>query len=188
MSSNNYTDVSIDNKNDFIAQVKATGVIVAGGSELLHTEGEGRSTRYFVGDEKVTKAEVVEEFEARMEGDNTTVVCRVPTEGHEHGDVQCRYCGKVLGYLTGSHMNTHGDNGPRTVDEYRAFVAKKDGIEPSEVPLCTDDMMNVFVASGDHDDEMRARLSEGNKARWEAGEYDHLRKEETGDGANGASA
>jgi hypothetical protein len=188
MSEVNTTEVSIDNENEFVAQVRTTGVVVAGGDAVLRTEGEGRQTRYFVGDEQVRKAEVVEEFRARQSDDDPSVTVHVPADAeHEHGDVVCRVCGKALGYLTGSHMKTH-DEGPTTIDGYRAMVAEADGVEPSEVPLCTDDLFATFEAAGNIDEETRRQLSEHNKARWEAGEYDHLRASEDDESADEASA
>lgn len=177
MSDNtNTTTVGIDSKNEFIAQVKETGVVAGG--DLVHTEGEGRATRYFVGDEQVKKAEVEDLYAEQDE-------VEVPVEREfDHGDIACRVCGNVVGYLTGSHMKTHDEGEPRSVAEYRAHVADKDGVEPSEVPLAPEELTEVFHASGDLSDETRRQLSETNKARWEAGEYDHLRKEDADDGSD----
>lgn len=171
MSDNvNTTTVGIDSENDFIAQVKQTGVLVPEVG-MVYTEGEGRATRYFIDDERVKKADVEALFEEGSDWE-------VPVEGdHEHGEIQCRYCGAFVGYLTGSHMKSH-DEGPQTVDEYRQFVAEKDDIDPSDVPLAPDELNNVFHQAGDLDEETRKKLSEMNKQRWESGEYDHLRKED----------
>lgn len=165
----NTTTVSIDSENDFIAQVRETAAIVSG--KVVHTEGEGRATRYFIDDEKVKKSEVEDLYEDGLE-------VEVPVEDeHEHGEIQCEVCGKVVGYLTGSHMKSH-DGGPQTVDEYRQFVAEQEDIEPSEVPLAPDELTNVFHEAGELDEETRNELAEMNRERWEAGEYDHLRKED----------
>ena len=180
MSDNTNTQtVSIDSKNDFIAQVKETGVVVAGGDKVLHTEGEGRATRYFVGGEQVKKADIEAEFEAQQSDDDPAVEVHVPTQAeHEHGEIECEYCGRSLGYLTGSHMASH-DGGPQTVDAYRHMVAERRDIEPEDVPLAPEELSEAFESWGNSlDEEVRQKLSDINKARWEAGEYDHLRKEE----------
>lgn len=156
--STNTKAVSIDSKSEFIEQVRTTGVLHPEAG-LVHTEGEGRQTRYFVGDERVGKGDVESLFEAGSDWE-------VPVDADfEYGGIRCRTCGKVVGYLTGSHMGTHEDieNAPTTVAEYREMVAEADGIDPEDVPLSTDEMMDA--------------IAERNRARWEAGEYDHLRKE-----------
>lgn len=146
--------------------IKTGDGVVADGVRA-HTEGEGRQTRYYLGGDNVPKAEVVA---AVLEADEVEAAGDEP----EHGTIVCEHCGAELGYLTGSHMGSH-DDGPQTVAEYRQTVAAGRGVDPSEVPLAPDELSEVFEAAGQHDEETLEELSELNEARWEAGEYDHLR-------------
>lgn len=167
MTGNNTTiDGGIETETEAVEAIKTGGGVVADGVRA-HTEGEGRQTRYILGGDNVPKAEVVG---AVLEADEVEAAGDEP----EHGTIACEHCGAELGYLTGSHMQSH-DGGPQTVAEYRQTVAADRGVEPSEVPLAPDELSEVFEAAGDHDEETLDELSELNEARWEAGEYDHLR-------------
>lgn len=157
---------SIESKQDAVEQIVNGGVLADG--VLAEAEGEGRQRRYFLDGDNVAKSEVVE---AVLEADEV----EQPGDEPEHGSIQCRYCGDVLGYLTGSHMESHDDEGPQSVDEYRAFVAAEEDVEPEEVPIAPDELDSLFEEAGQHDEETRQELSELNQERWEQGEYDHLR-------------
>lgn len=83
--------------------------------------------------------------------------------------------GRPIGYITGSHVKA--TNAPvDTVADYRALVAEALGVEADEVPIATDEMNDKFRSAGEHSEETLKMLSEMNKARWESGAYDHLRK------------
>jgi len=187
MSANNTRTVSIDTKEQFIAQVRETGVVVDGGDSVLRTEGEGRATRYFVGGDKVQKAEIEAEYEA-VSGDGGEIEVHVPAEDDEpeHGTIRCEVCGREVGYLTGSHMKTHEDGRPTTVAAYREAVAADKGVDTDEVPLAPDELTEVFERSGEHDEETLDELAEINRRRWEDGEYDHLRADD--DEGNGTDS
>lgn len=170
MSDNNSGhDGGIETETEAVDAIKTGDGVVADGVRA-HTEGEGRQTRYILGGDNVPKAEVVE---AVLEADEVEAAGDEP----EHGTIVCRHCGDELGYLTGSHMKSH-DEGPQTVAQYRQTVAARNDMEADEVPLAPDALGEVFEDAGDHDEETLDELSELNEARWEAGEYDHLRGEE----------
>jgi len=98
---------------------------------------------------------------------------------------------RPVGYITGSHVGTLPAESVSTVDDYRNLVYQAlsadagenkhplaDLDSPDDVPIMTDDMMETFKESGDkikNDEETRERLSNQVAARWEDGEYDHLR-------------
>lgn len=87
--------------------------------------------------------------------------------------------GAAMGYVTGSHIKA--SPAPiTTVDEYRALVVEAiDEVESAdEVAIAPGEMMAKFESYGQHDQETRDKLSEMNKARWESGAYDHLRKDD----------
>lgn len=164
-------DGSIDNKQDAVEQIVDGGVVADG--VLAEARGEGRQRRYFLGGENVAKGDVVEAVLGADEVEDAGA-----DEEPEHGSIECRYCGAAVGYLTGSHMKSHDEGGPQSVDAYRALVAEQEGVEPSEVPIAPDELGSLFEEAGQHDEETRERLAEMNKERWEAGEYDHLRQED----------
>lgn len=170
-------------ETQFVDAVRAEGVVVVTHADEddieLTTKGEGRQTRYFVDGEKAKKSAVVSVYETYVREQGAPVE---DLAGGEAGadEIQCEYCGALVGYLTGSHMQSH-DAGPQTVEEYRQEVASRRGVSPDEVPLAPDALAEAFEAAGQHDEETLEELSRMNKARWEAGEYDHLRADEDGD-------
>jgi hypothetical protein len=166
-------DGGIETETEAVEAIKTGDGVVADGVRA-HTTGEGRQTRYLLGGDNVPKAEVVE---AVLEADEVEAA-----DQPDHGTIVCRVCGDELGYLTGSHMQTHADNQPQTVGQYREAVAARNDADPEDVPLAPDALAEVFESAGDHDEETLDELSELNEARWEAGEYDHLR------GGEGAEA
>jgi len=97
---------------------------------------------------------------------------------------------RLMGYITGSHVGALPADGLSTVDDYRDAVyqalertGEPEGVleSPDDVPIMTDDMMETFTEAGNqikHDEETRERLSNQVEARWEDGEYDHLRDED----------
>jgi len=105
---------------------------------------------------------------------------------------------RLMGYITGSHVGALPADGLSTVDDYRNAVYQAlertdepAGVleSPDGVPIMTDDMMETFTEAGNqikHDEETRERLSKQVEARWEDGEYDHLRGDDGGDGEEGA--
>lgn len=78
------------------------------------------------------------------------------------GSVRCLVCGSELQYITHSHMATHPE-GPRTIEDYKSLVAGVLAIPEKEVPIMSSDLSD--------------RLADKTRERWEAGEYDHFRKE-----------
>jgi hypothetical protein len=98
---------------------------------------------------------------------------------------------RLMGYITGSHVGALPSEHLSTVDDYRnaVFQALADGddpltdelVVPKDVPICTDDMMEVFRnSSNDMDEETRERIAQQVRQRWEDGEYDFLRKDGSG--------
>lgn len=104
---------------------------------------------------------------------------------------------RLMGYITGSHVGSLPVEGMDSVDDYREAVFHALGADladtdddaepivafgsPDDVPIATDDMMAKFEASGQRvaeDEDLKEKLSEQVKNRWEDGEYDHLRKED----------
>lgn len=167
---------AIETKTDYEQALKDNGVFA--GDRFYFTEGEGRQTRYFSrpadGGEKeaVSKGEAMDAYDEH--GPENVMLPDDPDE------VECRVCGESLGYITHSHLDAH-DEGPTTVAEYREFVADADGIDPEDVPLASDDMYDRFASGGhSNDEETREKIAEKVRAKWESGEYDHLRGE--GDG------
>lgn len=106
--------------------------------------------------------------------------------------------GRLMGYITGSHVKSLPGEGLESVDDYRAAVyqaitsgssyddSSGEGLErPDDVPIAPDAMMEVFEESGgDVDEETREKLSRQVERRWEDGEYDHLRKDDENDGGS----
>jgi hypothetical protein len=97
---------------------------------------------------------------------------------------------ELMGYITGSHVKALPADGLTSVDDYRAAVVEAVGGEagitkPGSVPIATDDMMETFEQAGNKlDKEDREKLSRQVEARWEDGEYDHLRKDDEDDGGS----
>lgn len=102
---------------------------------------------------------------------------------------------KLVGYVTGSHVKALPTDELSSVDGYRQAVFQAlEGTDdpegalehPDDVPVATADMMEQFREYGNSlDEETRERLSSQVKARWEDGEYDHLRtSEDEGDDEN----
>lgn len=103
---------------------------------------------------------------------------------------------RLMGYITGSHVKAL-PNGLESVDDYRRAVyqalvgdaATPDdelvSLElPSDVPIATSDMMETFEEAGRslaEDEDLADRMSGLTKARWEDGEYDHLKNEDPED-------
>lgn len=104
---------------------------------------------------------------------------------------------RLMGYITGSHVQSLPAEGMTTVDDYRnavyqalgADLSDTDGADPivdfdspADVPIMTEDMKDILRESGNSlDEETRDKLSRQVKARWEDGEYDHLRGGDDGD-------
>ena len=45
------------------------------------------------------------------------------------GTIPCMVCGESLTYLNTSHMETHEEGKPRSIEEYRDWVAKHSGLD-----------------------------------------------------------
>jgi len=178
MSTNNTTTVSTETETEAEEAIKGGSGVVADGTRA-HTEGEGRQTRYFLGGDNARKGEAVE---AVLGADEVVDADAGSDDEPEHGTIECEACGRRLGYLTGSHMKSHDDGQPQSVAAYRSAVAARKGVDEGDVPLAPDELTDVFRDAGDHDEETLQELSALNKARWDAGEYDHLRKEDGGSG------
>lgn len=104
--------------------------------------------------------------------------------------------GRLMGYITGSHVGSTPTS-LESVDDYRHAVfqsltgdaaTEEDQLAdlegPDEVPIATDGMMEKFKESGQSvqdDEELKEKLSEDVKRRWEDGQYDHLRKDDEDD-------
>lgn len=94
---------------------------------------------------------------------------------------------RLMGYITGSHVKAL-PNGMESVDDYRRTVAATlrglpDGydIEPGDVPIAPDALMERFEEWGQQTTESGFDFAHFNKQRWEDGHYDHLRAENGGD-------
>lgn len=194
-------------KAEFVSAVRTDGVRVLTHEDEedieLTTEGEGRGTRYFVDGEKAQKAAVESVFETYVDEQGAPVEdltddededegltyaeaedrameliqADMPTQ--EDGEILSLVTGEYMGYITGSHVKA--SPAPiTTVQEYRWLVADAtdDEIEPDEVPIAPTQLQHTFEKAGQHDEETLNELSRMNRARWEAGEYDHLRSED----------
>lgn len=209
MSAVAHTDgsgIDIETKADAESQIKEGDGVMADGTRV-HTEGEGRGTRYFVGGDNVPKADAVaavveadgvtevgadddndDEVEAR-DRDGAVRFARETFAGNDYsfgadeGDaVLSLVTGEEMGYITGSHVKA-SPAPVDTVDGYRALVVEAIDVvdDEDEVPIAPDALMEEFRSYGGLSDETRDELAEINRARWEAGEYDHLRKDDGDD-------
>ena len=198
--------IEVETTADAEEAVKNIGVVADG--VPAYTEGEGRQTRYFLGDANVAKGEVVG---AVAEADEVVPMGNDEDDNSEDDEVESRtrdealafvqetveehdgcvvtddmvvslVTGDEMGYITGSHVKA-SPAPVETVDEYRQLVVQAmDGeMATDEVPIAPDGLMEKFKSYGDHDEDTIEQLSEQNKARWEDGEYDHLRKDDDED-------
>lgn len=95
--------------------------------------------------------------------------------------------GRPMGYITGSHVGSLPWDDLSSVDDYRHAVFQAlEGTDdplgvlpgPGDVPIAPDELMETCYEAGQKirdDEETREKLSNQVSARWEDGEYDHLR-------------
>jgi len=91
--------------------------------------------------------------------------------------------GRLMGYITGSHVGALPADSIETVDDYRRAVHDAldlpEDTSPDDVPICDSDMMETFQEAGSSiSDERREEIAQQVEARWEDGEYDHLRQDD----------
>lgn len=104
---------NIETVAQYFDAVRTAGVWID--NQHITSEGEGRSTRYFVDGEKASKSDARDAFDAARE---SGVAILVGDEANRQ--IRCLACGGSVGYLTGSHMKSHEDGLPQSIAEYRA--------------------------------------------------------------------
>jgi hypothetical protein len=147
--------------------------------------GGGAYDDYEPLDDEELKQTIVENFEdnggtffAEDDDGDTKVVSLAHPEG------------RLMGYITGSHVGALPADSIETVDDYRRAVHDAldlpEDTSPDDVPICDSDMMETFKEAGSSiAEERREEIAEQVSQRWEDGEYDHLRQDDSDDGGDG---